>query len=89
MLSKQMSLWEKNQALPMFFIAVIFDFTSCVCGKPLQKRKCHSNTCMYTHTHTHAYLNAHVFCPKFRLYKMFLRNTPRSGMINTAWAICC
>lgn len=40
----------------MFFIAVIFDFTSCVCGKPLQKRKCHSNTCMYTHTHMHIWM---------------------------------
>lgn len=46
-----MTLWEKNQALPMFFIAIIFDCTCWVSGEPLQKRKCHSNACTYTHTH--------------------------------------
>lgn len=50
MLSKQMSFWEENEALPMFFIAVIFDFTCSVSGKPLQKRKCRSKTHVCTLT---------------------------------------
>lgn len=51
-----MSLWEKNQALPIFFTAGIFSLAES--GKPLQKRKFHSNTYVRTHTHTH--LNVHV-----------------------------
>lgn len=45
----------KDQALPIFFTAGIFSLAGS--GKPLQKRKFHSNTYIHVYTHTHIWMS--------------------------------